>query len=41
VKGKHAKNAIAQMADDLEKQEGQGTVWASQLREITSDGAAG
>ena len=41
VKGKQAKNAIAEMADDLEKQEGQGTVWASQLREITSDGASG
>ena len=41
VKGKHAKNAIAEMADDLEKQEGQGQVWASQLREITSDDTAG
>jgi hypothetical protein len=41
VKGKHAKNAIAEMANELEKQEGQGTVWASQLREITSGGASG
>ena len=39
VKGKQAKNAIAEMADDLEKQEGQGQVWASQLREITDGGA--
>ena len=41
VKGKRAKNAIGDMAEDLERQEGQGKVWASQLREIASDGAAG
>ncbi len=36
-KGKNPANAISDMAETLEKEEGPGQTWAAQLREITSD----
>ncbi len=36
-KGKNPANAISDMAESLEKEEGPGQIFAAQLREITSD----